>query len=405
MRDLRRPLLLSAAIAAILLPQLASAGVINNVLIQWRGHADKCEDARQRFPEALMHVAMFEAINAITPKYTPYLKALDAPAGSSVDAAAASAAHDVLVAACPDQKDIFDGALKGALEAISDATARDAGAKVGRDAAAAVLAARADSGAEIKDPVFEPPAAGRYVPTMRRVGFQMAQQRPWILRSTDEVRPAAPPALASEEWARDLEEVKTLGAKKSSTRSAEQTDSAKFWAGRDTRVVLDQLIGRPGRSLVDDARFLALAEMAHSDAYVAMMDGKYHYMLWRPVTAIRHADSDGNDATQPDPLWESLGETPPHPEFPCGHCLSAAAAGAVVAEEFGDRAPPLVLTAEGSLLRRFDSPKEYVDDVALSRISIGVHYRFSVDAGVEVGTKVGELAAQRYFLPLVKGEE
>ena len=97
MRDLHRSLALSAAIAAILLPTLASAGVINNVLIQWRGHADKCENGKQRFPEALMHVAMFEAINAITPKYTPYLKALDAPAGSSVDAAAATAAHDVLV--------------------------------------------------------------------------------------------------------------------------------------------------------------------------------------------------------------------------------------------------------------------------------------------------------------------
>ncbi len=121
-----------------------------------------------------MHVAMFEAINAITPKYTPYLKALDAPAGSSVEAAAASAAHGVLVAACPDQKDMFDGALKGALEAVSDVAARDAGAKVGRDAAAAVLAARADSGAELKDPVFEPPAPGRYVPTMRRVGLKMA---------------------------------------------------------------------------------------------------------------------------------------------------------------------------------------------------------------------------------------
>ena len=110
-------------------------------------------------------------------------------------------------------------------------------------------------------------------------------------------------------------------------------------------------------------------------------------------------------ATQQDPLWLNLDETPYHPEYPCGHCLSAAAAGAVIAGEFGAGAPPLVLAAEESLLRRFDTPKEYVDDVALSRIYIGVHYRFSVDAGVAMGTKVGELAAQRYFLPLAKGGE
>ena len=106
------------------------------------------------------------------------------------------------------------------------------------------------------------------------------------------------------------------------------------------------------------------------------------------------------DATQPDPVWENLDETPFHPEYPCGHCLSAAAAGAVIAGEFGDDVPPLILAAEGSMLRRFDSPKEYVDNVALSRIYIGVHYRFSVDAGVAMGTKVGELTAQRFFLPL-----
>lgn len=267
-----------------------------------------------------------------------------------------------------------------------------------------MLAARASSRADVRDPVFDPPAAGRYVPTIRRAGFAMAKQQPWILRSADEVRPAAPPALDSAIWARDLEEVKALGAKKSKTRSAAQTDSANFWAGRDTRIVLDQLIDRPGRSLVDDARFLALAEMAHSDAYVAMMDGKYHYNLWRPITAIRHAETDGNDGTTNDPAWETLDETPYHPEYPCGHCLSAAAGGAVIAGEFGANAPPLVLQAEGALLRRFDTPKQYVDDVSLSRIYLGVHYRFSVDAGIAMGTAIGKLAAQRYFLPLASGD-
>lgn len=400
MRPMRRNAIVFASLAALLSSSAASAGVVDNVLTQWRGHAAKCEDAKVRFHQAPMHVAMFEAINAITPKYTPYLETLQAPAGSSVDAAAAAAAHDVLVALCPDQAEGFGKALKAALEAIPDAAARDAGAKVGRDAAAAVLAARAESRADIRDPVFDPPAPGRYVPTIRRVGETLARQVPWILRGPDEVRPAPPPSLDSANWARDLEEVKALGAKKSKTRTAAQTDSAKFWAPRDTRIVLDQLIGRPGRSLVDDARFLALAEMAHSDAYVAMMDGKYHYNLWRPITGIRHAQTDGNDATAQDAAWEGLGETPFHPEYPCGHCLSAAAVGAVIAAEFGPTPPPLVLQAEDALLRRFDTLREFVDDVSQSRIWLGVHYRFSVDVGVAMGTAIGELAAERHFRKL-----
>jgi hypothetical protein len=396
MRAVSKTLVLSVALVAPLLSPAASAGgVVDNVLTQWRGHADQCEDGKVRFPEAPMHVAMFEAINAITPKYTAYLKPIEAAPGASVDTAAAAAAHGVLVALCPDQAKLFDGALEDTMKAIADAAARATGAEVGKAAAAAVLAARADAGAEARDPVFEPPAPGRYAPTMRRIGLTMAQQRPWILRGPNEVRPAPPPALDSETWTRDLAEVKALGAKKSATRSAAQTDSAKFWAPRDTRIVLDQLIGRPGRSLVDDARFLALAEMAHSDAYVAMMDGKYHYMLWRPITAIRSMAKDGKDA-----VWEGLGETPFHPEYPCGHCLSAAATGAVIAAEFGSAAPPLVLQAEEFLMRRFDTPREYVDDVSLSRISLGVHYRFSVDVGIAMGTAIGELAAQRWFTPL-----
>lgn len=402
MHPLTRTTFLAAALTALLGAPSASAAVVDNVLTQWRGHAAKCQDAKVTFYQAPMHVAMFEALNAITPKYAPYLKALDVQAGASPDAAGAAAAHGVLVALCPDQAKLFDAALAEALKEVPNPAARDAGATVGQAAAAAVLAARATAGAEAKDPVYPSPSPGRYAPTTRQVGRAMAQQQAWILRTPDEVRPAPPPALTSATWARDLEEIKLLGAKKSTKRTAAQMDSAKFWAPRNTRIVLDQLIGRPGRSLLDDARFLALAEMAHSDAYVAMMDGKYHYMLWRPITAIRHADQDGNPATTPDTVWEGLGETPAHPEYPCGHCLSAASTGTVIAREFGATAPPLVLQAEGFLLRRFDTPREYVDDVSLSRIWLGVHYRFAVDVGIEMGTAIGNLAAQRYFKPLGK---
>lgn len=402
MRTAVRLSMLCGAISASLVSGSADAGVVNNVLTQWRGLAEKCEEPRQRDFHAMVNVAMFEAVNAVSPTYSPYTKPIPAAKGSSPEAAAARAAHDVLVLVCEDMKDQFDAALKKSLESVADAKARDNGEKVGALAAAAVIAARADSKAEGKDPVFQPASAGAYSPTMRVVGMTFSKQTPWIMKSQDEMRPVAPPDLKSEVWARDLEEVKRLGAKKSKERTAEQTDVAKFWAGRNVRIVINQLIGRPGRSLVDDARFLALAEMAWADSYVAMMDGKYHYMFWRPVTAIRNAGTDGNDGTTPDLQWEPLSETPAHPEYPCGHCASAGAVGAVIANEFGAGAPPLVLEMEDAMLRRYDTPQEYIDDVSISRLYVGVHYRFSVDAGRKTGVDIGKVAAQRYFMPLAK---
>ncbi|MFY8047874.1 MAG: vanadium-dependent haloperoxidase [Erythrobacter sp.] len=399
MRIANRSWLLCAAIAAAV-PANASAGVINNVLTQWRAQVEKCEDPRQRDVEAMVSVAMFEAINAVTPKYTPYTKKLTATEGSSPEAAAARAAHDVLVLACADQKAMFEGALTASLGAITDKTASANGEKVGAEAAAAVIAARANSNAEGKDPVNRPQTPGAYVQTTPLVGSLLAKQTPWIMTSPAEMRPAPPVALSSGVWARDLNEVKSLGAKKSKDRTAQQSDIGEFWAGRDVRIVLNQLIGRPGRSLVDDARFLALAEMAFADSYVSMMDGKYHYNFWRPVTAIRNAETDGNDATAPDTQWEAMVSTPAHPEYPCGHCLSAGAVGAVIEQEFGSSAPPIVLEMKDALLRRYDTPREYIDDVSESRILAGVHYRFSMEAGRDAGIAIGNVAAKRYFMPL-----
>lgn len=380
-----------------------SAGVVNGVLSQWNLQVEACED-KQLDLAAMVNVAMFEAVNRIAGKYTPYLAAPPARGTGSMEAAAATAAHDVLVALCPDQAESFAGALKSSLAEVADAGARDAGAKVGKAAAAAVIAARADSGASMADPVFDPPVAGAYVPTLERVGVNIARIRPWVMTRADEVRAAPPPSLDSEAWARDFNEIKRLGGKKSKERTVAQTDIGKFWGNRSVRIVLPQLVGRPGRSLVDDARFLALAEMAWADSYVSMMDGKYAFNLWRPITAIRNAKLDGNDATEPDDKWEPLlGNTPPHPEYPCGHCLSAGAVGAVIAAEFGANAPPMVLALEKSLLRRYDTPREYIDEVSESRLLGGVHYRFSIDAGRDAGMAIGKLAVERYFKPVVAG--
>lgn len=388
-------------LTVLLLPAITSAGVVNNVLLHWRDQADKCEDASQTDEYAMMHVAMFEAINAIAGKYTPYTAKIVAAPGSSMDAAAATAAHGILVKLCADQKSAFDSALKSSLALIKDSVSRENGAAVGRQAAAAVLAARANSKADRKDPFMSPATAGVYVPTLRQIGMVWAHQSPWVMKKPDELRPPPPPALKSAAWVRDYNEIKAIGSKGSKARSAEQSDVGMFWAGRDVRLILRQLIGLPGRSLVDDARFLALAEMAWADSYVAMMDGKYAYNLWRPVTAIRSAAMDGNDSTAADSTWVTMiATTPAHPEYPCGHCLSAAAVGTVIDQEFGKKMPPIVVDQEKTMLRRYHSAQEYIDEVSESRIMAGVHYRFSADAGKAMGVSIGKLAVQRYFRPV-----
>ena len=396
----KRRVIGSCIVLGLLSSPCVSAGVLNGVLSQWNLQIEKCED-----PDidtgAMVNVAMFEAVNGIEGRYTPYLSSSPIRGTGSKEAAAASAAHDVLVARCPDQAESFAGLLKSSLEEVKDKADRDAGAKVGKAAAAALLKARADSGANTHDPLFDVQTAGVYVPTIERVGVNIARIRPWVMTRADEVRSPPPPALNSETWARDFNEIKRMGGKKSKDRTVNQTDIGKFWGNRSVRIVLPQLVGRPGRTLVQDARFLALAEMAWMDSYVAMMDGKYAFNLWRPITAIRNAKMDGNDGTDPDPDWEPLlVNTPAHPEYPCGHCMSAGAVGAVIEAEFGATAPTMVLAEEDALLRRYDTPREYIDEVTESRMLGGVHYRFSIDAGRKAGMDIGKLAVERYFKPV-----
>ena len=392
--------LLAFAILFGMGPRTASAGVVNSILLQWRAQAEKCEDSDRQDDITMVHVAMFEAVNSIARKYTPYKAMIPAAPGSSEVAAAAAAAHGVMVIVCPDMKSAYDGALKKSLALVKDSVSRENGATVGRTAAAAILAARANANSKGRDPFFAAANPGVYVPTMRQVGMRFSKESPWVMTKPDELRPPPAPALGSAVWVRDYHEIKKLGAKKSEARTDEQTDIAKFWANKDVRIVVPQLVGLPGRSLVDDARFLALTDMAWEDSYVAMMDGKYAYNLWRPVTAIRGAAMDGSDSTVADPDWEPMANTPPHPEYPCGHCLSAGAVGTVIAREFGKNMPAIVLEDDSSMLRRYLNAQDYIDEVGESRILFGVHYRFSVDVGKAMGVAIGKLAVERYFKSL-----
>jgi hypothetical protein len=215
-------------------------------------------------------------------------------------------------------------------------------------------------------------------------------------------RPGPPPALDSERWARDFNEIKAIGAKLSTLRSAEQTEVARFWETTLPPVyhgVVRSVAAIPGRDVTRNARLFAAATQAVDDSLIAVFDAKYHYGFWRPITAIRNGDVDGNDATDRDASWTPFIDTPMHPEYPCAHCIQAGAIGAILEAEIGAAAPPVLstisATANGAT-RRWPSVDAFVQEVGNARVYDGVHYRYSTEVGAEMGRRIGALAVRRF---------
>jgi len=228
---------------------------------------------------------------------------------------------------------------------------------------------------------------------------------PWVMDRGSQFRPSPPPALASAEWAADYNEVKDIGGKKSAKRASEQTDTARFWTitgPQSFDPIVRQLASAPGRSLSQNARLFALVEMAVADSYIAVFDAKYTFNFWRPITAIRNGDIDGNDATARDAAWQPLIDTPLHPEYPCAHCINSGAARAVLEAEFGAGANPLTMTSATApgVVHKWGSIQEYAEEVSLARIYGGIHWRNSTVVGKAMGKKIGELAVQNYLRPI-----
>jgi hypothetical protein len=199
--------------------------------------------------------------------------------------------------------------------------------------------------------------------------------------------------------------VKALGARDGSTRSAEQTAIARFWEGTLPTVyhgVVRSVTGQPGREVTRNARLFMAVTQAMDDALIAVFDAKYHYNFWRPITAIRNGDQDGNDATLPDLTWLPLIETPMHPEYPCAHCIVAASVATVIAADAGGEPMPTLTTGSDVVkgaVRSWAAPEDLVREVSLARIYDGVHYRNSTEVGAAMGRQVGGLAAQKLLAP------
>ena len=351
-------------------------------------------------------LAMFEALNAIDRRYESYLgMPAAAQAGASQEAAAATAAYQVLVAHFPAQKSGLDESYNVAMLGIADAAARDKGKAIGEAAAKLALAAGGFVEGAKPSPYRPRTSAGVWTATaLPVIQPYSATFKPWILPSYDVVRPAPPPALTSERWAKDFEEIKRIGARASTERTAQQSLMARYRITPNMTPSLRLIADAPKRSLVANARMFALLAMVGDDNSVATGEAKLHYNFWRPITAIRNAEEDGNPATVPDPNWEPLIGTPNHPEYPCAHCSGAAAIATVLKAEVGGAPPGGVRVASrsipNSIVQVVPTLDDWVREVSASRTYGGVHYRFSNEAGEEMGRKVAELALAKIMRPL-----
>jgi hypothetical protein len=346
----------------------------------------------------LTQAAVYDAVTAIEGGFEPYLIRPGVPPGSSPDAAAAAAAHDVLASYFPAQKPALDAAYATSLAGIPDGPAEDRGVLVGRQVATGIVAARIDDGRDGPGPV--PPAVrpGVWRPTPPAFA---AAQTPWVanmtpllLRRMSQFRPGPPPSLDSRRYARDLAETRRYGAKDSPVRTLEQTETARFYTesvvSMDNRV-LRGVIGRLGLDLEGAARALALGDMTIADAAGACLEAKYAYWFWRPITAIRETV---------DPSWEPLLATPNHPEYPGAHGCNTAALGSVVAGLMGTDAIDLdVESAATHTTHHFATLADLEREIVDARVWIGYHLRSSTEVGVRLGERVARWARRHSLRP------
>jgi len=347
---------------------------------------------------AYVAIAVYDSVMAIEGGYEPFAVDADAPAGASAQAAVAAAAHRILENYLPGQElTIIDPAYTASLATIPDGPGKTSGMALGEAVANLLIAERSDDGFRAPTPPYvppDPPIPGVWIPTAATppIGPYLGDMRPFALKSADQFRPNGPPPLDSRKWANEYNEVKEIGSSTSTTRTPEQTVAARFWGeapvqqarGSFRKFVLDHELDAAGAS-----RFMAMVSVTYADGLIACFDAKYHYLFWRPITAIRAGDTDGNDATVGDPTWTTLlPGTPNHPEYPSAHSCITPAAGLVIARFLGSpeidfTIPSLTGLGDRHFMRASDL--EY--DVANARIWGGIHFRSAVADGAEIAKK------------------
>jgi hypothetical protein len=357
----------------------------------------------------MVDIAMFDAVNAIEPKYRPYIAQDPAAVTASKEAAAAAAATTVLLSLVPaDSKPAADirAQLAAYLEGIAPGEAKTAGIKIGQAAANSIVKKCESDGSSAPDAYRPKTKPGVYVPTAITVGSEWPQMKPFVLKEPSQFRPPPPPALDSAEFVRSYNELREYGGKASTKRSPEQSETASFWlmvGPRAYHPLFRQICTTTALSVVDCARTMALGAIALTDAYMAVYEAKYHYELWRPITAIRNGDTIGNPNTPRDATWQPIADTPLHPEYPCAHCiLSGAVAKVIELQLAGGPVPELSMTSTTmpNVTHRWTTLAAFTQEVANARIWAGFHYRFSTLVGTEMGGKVAQYVVETALLPV-----
>jgi hypothetical protein len=359
---------------------------------------------------AIVDLAMFDAINSVTRKYAAFLARDDDTDHASAQSAAASAAATALAKLHPQRAAEFQASLDRYLKSLTvDPAGLAKGRQLGERVAQRVIEFRAHDGATDPDPYRPNTQPGVYVPTATMVCPTWPMLKPFVLERPDQFRPAPPVALASKEWAADYSEVKTLGARDSTQRTTEQTETAKFWLMTGPQAyhpIARQIIEARHLPLIESARFMAMYAVALTDAYIAVFDAKYRYNFWRPITAIRNGDMDGNPATERDPTWQPLDSTPMHPEYPCAHCIESGAAVAVIESTGGLgalREITLTSSTAPNITHHWVDLESFTNEVANARIWAGFHYRSSARVGTAMGREVGRYVAAHFAEPAGAG--
>lgn len=358
---------------------------------------------------AYMHLAAYNAVNAIDSRFESYKYAVAAPAGASADAAAVEASYRILLYLLPDQAALLTTRYLASLAAIPDGPAKTNGQIVGLASANALIALRTGDGRGASVPYTFPsvPVPGVWILTPGATAPQtpwIGKMRPFTFDDPARFLPEPPPDLGSDTWEHDYVEVKSLGSLNSTARTAQQTQQAMFWVDHGATQygrMLRAMTLQRHLSLSDTARLFAMSYTAYADAFIGCMNAKYTFSLWRPVTAIRNADIDGNPGTSPDPNWSPLTTTPNHPEYPSAHGCITGALAETLAAYFGTRKLPIsVDSAITGTTRNFNDIADWQADVGNARIYAGFHYRFSVRQGLILGHKVAHNLAAQYFRPV-----
>lgn len=387
----------------------------NDIIIQWNlvtlqaeggptfGHGPLASRV-----DAMVHIAMHDALNAISPHYEQYVYKTKGKSSADPFAAAASAAYTVLLGSFPENKSMLDSALEASLSTIPDGMLKAQGKALGIEAGNAMLALRAGDGAFDNPIVMIPPSD---VPGVYNVvppfNFLFAPHwktmKLFSLQSHDQFRSEPHPALTSDRYAIDFNEIKEVGKLNSTTRTADQSAYAKWWyelvgLGWNRVARIKSRDHKPG--LFKTARLFALLNMAIEDSYIASWDSKNYYNFWRPYTAIRAAATDGNANTQPDPNWESAEPTPPVQDYPSTHSTGANAAATVLAHFFGNHTGFAMTSTTGvpaNSIRSFSSFKKAANENADSRVMAGIHFRFACVAGQKMGDQIGNWTLKNHL--------